>query len=233
MSQMGNDKVFKIICNFVSDLADFFAVNIHSLALYDRLLTKTTPDHKEAVEKNINLFKEFVLRNKDVIINQSTPFSNMVRYSEKVFLDMNVVMRLKMDDDTKSAIWNHLSVLLVLFEPEAKSQIVASGKLVAEKLTIDEDCDEDKFLNKIINRVSEHVPQDGDAKTGLNDVLSSGLIPELVSDITAKMSSGNFDLAKMIASVEKLAGGSMGAMMDPQAKSMLGMLGNLKGLGGK
>lgn len=227
---MSNDKVFKVICNFVSDLADFFAVNIHSLALYDRLLTKTTSEHKEAVEKNISLFKDFVLRNKETIVNKTTPFSNMVRYSEKVFLDMNVVMQLKMDSDTRSAIWNHLSVILVMFDPDTKSQIVKVGN---EKLNIDEDCEEDVFLNKIISRVSEHVPQDGDAKTGLADVLSSGLIPELVSDITSKMSSGNFDIAKMIASVEKLAGGSMGSMMDPQAKSMLGMLGNLKGLGGK
>lgn len=233
MSQPSNDKAFKVICNFISDLADCFAVNIHSLALYDRLLTKTTVDHTDAVEKNITLFKEFVLRNKTTIIGQTLPFSNMVRYSEKVFLDMNVVMRLKMDRDTTLAIWNHLSVLLVMFDPESKSQIVSSGKLSPEKLTIDAECEEDEFLNKIISRVSEHVPQGGDAKTGLNDVLNSGLIPELVSDITAKMTSGNFDIAKMIASVEKLAGGSMGAMMDPQAKDMLSMLGNLKGLGGK
>jgi len=225
MSQKSTERTFKAICNFVNDLADCFAVNIHSLALYDRLLTKTTMEHTEAVDKNIELFKEFILKNKDNILSQNPRFSNMITYSPKVFLDMNVVMNLKMDRDTSDAIWRHLSVLLVIFDPESKTQIVQSSKL-----SVGEECEEDQFLNKIINRVSEHVPQNGDPKTGLNDVLSSGLIPELVNDITSRMGSGNFDLGKMIASVEKLAGGAMS--LDPQAKNMLGMLSNFKGLSG-
>ena len=180
-------------------------------------------DHKEAVEKNVNLFREFVNKNKDNIVARTTPFSDMIRYSEKVFLDMNVVMSLKMDDDTKNAIWKHLAVLLVMFDPDSK-ELVKS-----HKISIEENGEEDEFLNKIINRVSDHVSETGDSKAGLSDVLSSGLIPELVSDITAKMSNGTFDLGKMIASVEKMAGGSMS--MDPQARSMLGMLGNLRGMG--
>ena len=225
MSQKSTERTFKAICNFVNDLADCFAVNNHSLALYDRLLTKTTMEHTEAVDKNIELFKEFILKNKDNILSQNPRFSNMVSYSPKVFLDMNVVMNLKMDRDTSDAIWRHLSVLLVMFDPESKTQIVQSSKL-----SVGEECEEDQFLNKIINRVSEHVPQNGDPKAGLNDVLSSGLIPELVNDITSRMGSGNFDLGKMIASVEKLAGGAMS--LDPQAKNMLGMLSNFKGLSG-
>ena len=221
MAHKNNEKIFKAICNFINDLADCFAVNIHSLALYDRLLTKTTMEHTEAVEKNVCLFRDFVLRNKTSIIEHTTPFSNMIKYSDKVFLDMNVVMNLKMDNDTQQAIWKHLSVLLVMLDPESKSEVVN-----ASKLSIEEENEEDQFLNKIINRVSEHVPENGDPKAGLTDVMNSGLIPELVSDITAKMSNGSFDLGKMIASVEKMAMGSN----DPIARNMMGKLSSLKDL---
>jgi len=225
-----NEKMFKTICNFVNDLADCFAVNIHSLALYDRLLTKTTMEHKEAVDKNITLFRDFILKNKTTIIDRTPRFSDMVRYSEKVFLDMNVVINLKMDNDTRDAIWKHLSVLLVMFDPETKSQVIKTSA-IGSTLVVDETCEEDQFLNKIISRVSEHVTEVGDPKAGLTDVLSSGLIPELVNDITSRMGNGTFDLGKMIASVEKLAGGAMS--LDPQARNMLGMLSNMRGLGGQ
>ena len=64
MTEVSNEKIFSAIVNFVKDLGDSFASDNHALALYERLIMKTTIAHKEAVEKHINAFRAFYLAGK-------------------------------------------------------------------------------------------------------------------------------------------------------------------------
>lgn len=223
MSEVSTEKLFGTITNFVKDLGDSFATDSHPLALYERLIMKTTLAHKEAVEKHINAFKTFYNSSKDNIIAKNPSFNENIVYSAKVYIDMNDIFRLDMDDDTRNAIWNHIHLISSLIDPSIKDMVVTHSKtpLIA---TIEGDSEEDKFLNKIINKVQEHVTDETtNPQEAISTILSSDLIPELIGSINNGMSNGTFNLGKMVSSVEKMVGGMAGAN-NGEASEAMGML---------
>lgn len=53
---------FRVIRNFVSDLAESFCKDSHALVLYERLINRTTNAHTEAIEKHVSSFRTFVMK---------------------------------------------------------------------------------------------------------------------------------------------------------------------------
>ena len=229
MTEVSNDKIFQAIVNFVKDLGDAFASDNHALALYERLIMKTTLVHKEAVEKHVNAFRTFYLASKDAIVSKTPTFTINIFYSAKVYINMNDIFALDMDSDTRSAIWNHIYVISSLLDPTIKDLLPTHKAVVnpVEDMTSNlTNSEEDQLLSKVINKVQQHVTEDTtDPQQAISSILSSDLIPELVGTINAGMSNGTFDLGKMISSVEKMVG-SMGGQEGggDMLKGMMSML---------
>ena len=227
---MSDEKIFQAITNFVKDLGDAFASDIHSLALYERLIMKTTMVHKEAVEKHISAFRAFYNSNKENIIAGKPEFSAHITYSQKVFINLNDVFKLEMDEDTCKAIWNHIRVISILLDPSVKDSLPAT-KSVQLVPVLEGDTDEDRFLNKVITKVQSHVSDETtDPQAAISAILSSDLIPELVGSINSGMSNGTFNIGNMLLSVEKMVGSIGGGdQQTSDAMSMLrGLMGNMK-----
>lgn len=188
------------------------------MALYERLIMKTTLSHKDAVEKHINAFRAFYQAGKESIISKTPSFTINIFYSAKVFINMNEVFKIDMDEDTRSAIWNHLYVISVLFDPSVKDSLPTHKALttfsnpLSNMTSALSNSEEDQLLSKVISKVQQHVTEDTtDPQQAISSILSSDLIPELVGTINSGMSNGTFDIGKMISSVEKMVGGMGGA----------------------
>jgi hypothetical protein len=223
---------FKAIQNFVSDLGEFFSSEIHSLALYERLINKTTLAHVEAVEKHIASFRKFLNENEDVIVNKQGEFAGIIAYSQKVFIDINEVMRLKMDDDTRNTIWEHLLTLLAIVCASTRARdILKADQSKASNgiVKFEGKEDEDDFLNSIISKVEKHVtPDTTNPQEAISSIMSSNMIPELVNSLNTGIASGKLDLSKMMSSVQKMVGNiAPDAQNDPNIANAMGMLTNM------
>lgn len=213
------NKQFTAIKKFVNDLGECFATENHSLALYDRLLSKVKDDNKEAITRHMIIFRDFITRNKQNIIDRIPVFDGLISFSPKIYIDLGSIFASTKDQDTIKAMWEHLSVLVVIFNPDAKQDIVEK---LSETLN---DGEEDKFLNKIIQGVSKNVVEGENPQASVSRIFQSNFFPELLGDLNQKLSSGNFDMTKMLSSVQKMTGN---LQSDPQTAKMMGMLDAMK-----
>jgi hypothetical protein len=227
-------QTFRVITTFVNDLGEVFSNENHPLALYERLINKTTPAHVEAIEKHILSFKMFLTENEENIISRKMPFAGVISYSPKVFIDMNVIMGLKMDEETTDVIWRHLLTLSAIVANSSKSRDILKEKAGTLVKSDEDKGEEDDFLNKIISKVESQVnPNVSDPQEAIGSLMSSNLIPELVSSLNTGISSGKLDLSKMISSVQKMVGNISGeAQADPNLSNAMGMLNNMMSMMG-
>jgi hypothetical protein len=231
-----SNKIFKSIKNFVSDLGESFSNENHSLALYERLISKTNLSHTEAVEKHITIFRKFCIENEDNIINKKPEFNQNIDYSQKVFLDMNNVFKLEMDNDTRENIWLHLLTITALVHPSGKAKETLKEETNVNNNAIvnmkfDGQTEEENFLNGIISKVEQHVNTDmTNPQEAISNIMNSGMITDLVQNLNTGISSGKLDLMKMMGSVQKMVGNisqDSGAGADPNMANAMSMLTNM------
>jgi hypothetical protein len=227
------EKIFKAISTFVSDLGECFSQDNHALALYERLLNKTQLAHTEAVEKHITAFRNFCLENKDAIVERKETFSCSIVYSQKVFIDMNIIFKLNIDEDTRNTIWSHLLTIYALVDPSgpARNMLIKSQSVVK----FEGDGEEDDFLNNVISKVEKHInPDTTNPQEAIASIMSSGMITDLVSSLNTGISSGKLDLAKMMGSVQKMVGTmSDSGSGDPGTMDAMNMLNSMMGMMGQ
>lgn len=119
--------IFKSICNFVKDLNFAFGDKLPSIQLYAHLLERTGLFHEEVLKRHIKVFEDFVTENEEAILQRSMGLlqgKHIIRYSEKVFIDLNAVTLLSEGDDVDT-VWTHLLTIFAFLHPEkpAKEQL--------------------------------------------------------------------------------------------------------------
>ena len=226
--------LFRAIKSFVNDMADVYSSDIHALALYDRLLQKTTLMHTEAVEKHIEAFRKFFDVNKSNIIENTCKFDGIIEYSQKVFIDMNNVYKVAANDteDVIVSIYRHLLTISALLDPSggAKEKLIsinANANTSIAPIRFEGDTNEENFLNGIMETVGKSVNSDNVSSPheAMEKIMGSGIINELVSNISVKMSTGNLDIGKMFGAVQKMVGTlTKDSQGDPQLQQMMGMM---------
>jgi hypothetical protein len=227
--------IFGVIKAFVNDIGEFFAKDSHPLALYERLINKTSSEHTEAIEKHIVAFRKFCTDNDDNISNKVAVFTEPIFYSQRVYIDMNEILKLASNTDA-TCIWKHLLTISALLNPTGKAYHVLKSSEVDEEPSVTAvlkpECDgeEGEFLVDIISKVEKHVKSgegitNSDPQAAIASIMSSGLITDLVGSLNNGISSGKLDLAKMMTSVQKMVGNLSAEMGEDN-----GMLGNMMGM---
>ena len=226
---------FHCIKSFVGALGEVFSQNNHPLALYERLINKTKIAHNEAVEKHINIFRNFCIGNRDTILSRTPLFVGLIEYSQKVFIDMNIMFTLA-DDETKRTLWIHLLALSAMLDPQstAKDMLVRGDVDPTPETITGEGGDEEEFLSKTLDKfVSAIDPNADNTDDVMAQMMQSGLVTELMNDVSARASSGNLDISKMLGSMQKLVNKiDPDAVNDPQFASSLGMINNMMSMMG-
>lgn len=225
--------IFKAISNFVTDLAEIYSTKQHSLALYNRLIEKTTIVHEGPIEKHIACFRKFCEENADQIITRETTLTvPSIKYSEKVQINLQEIFEIA-DNETKETIWDHILTISALVDPTSKAKQVLKEK--TEKKS--DSTNEANFLSDIFKKVEDNVKPDSDPMSAISGIMQSGVFTELVSGMQNGMQNGELDIGKLMGTVQEMVadiggntpeGGQTGDMLN----MMTGMMSNLGNLGG-
>lgn len=191
---------YKAICSFIQDLNEVFGTKIHQVALYTRLIEKTSITQTKAIFRHITIFREFCQENRDAILEKDiSKFSGKkITYSNKVYIDICKVFNVaKSDKDTEEAIWNHLLTISALLDPTSKAKSIL-------KETSSKKGKEEEFLNKIIETAEKNIDPNADPADAVKGMLSSGMLTEMMGNLTEGMKSGELDITKLIGVSQSL-----------------------------
>lgn len=124
---MDNQKFFPAIKSFVAEINTIYGNEYKRLALYGRLLEKTELVNEQPVKKHVSAFRKFILGNKNGILNKDVHLFqyNKVVYNDRVYFNVVHVFDLA-DSDSQAIIWEHLLVLLALYDKnsDAKDKLI-------------------------------------------------------------------------------------------------------------
>lgn len=186
------NKKFDIICNFVKELSDIYSKN-KSLALYNRLLSKTLPMYTDAVKKHLNIFKEYVFKNKEFILNKDEEkLENLITYNERIYINIGHLIKIS-DNDTKNSIWKHLSLILSMFDEDAKEIVMNENK-------------ENNFIKDMVNILEKNVDVN-DKKVLENPMNTIGELMNkgVFNDLMKKVQTGDIDIGKLMSRAQEMA----------------------------
>jgi hypothetical protein len=219
---------FKAIHSFVTSMNAEFGARDKQLRLYARLIEQTTFSHELPIRKHVQSFRNFCIYNRESIFakNFDTFTQNKISYSERVFIDMNVVFKLA-DHDQRGVMWQHLLTISALVDPTGRAkQILKSAKSTKEG----------NFLNKIIEKVEQSTNAAGDSKNPLdmiNGIMNSGVLTDLMGSLNNNSQGGGggnggegLDFGKMMGLVQNMIGTF--TKDQPELQNLMGTL--MKGM---
>jgi hypothetical protein len=200
-------KTFNALSQFISALGETFAKKDHHLALYSRLIEKTTLKHEDGIRRHINVFRTFYNRNKDGILSRNLDIfeSSKIKFSDRVYINIKKVFNYAKDDkETTEVIWQHLLTLSAFIDPTGGAQ-----KVLREELPNFGDSNEGNFLNKMVGDLQTQVdPNETNPMNAVMKLMQSGYVTKLAQEIGSGMQDGNFDMGKMFGSLQQVMGGS-------------------------
>jgi len=222
---------FQAISAFVIEATKVAGKMQRSLQLYNRLIDKTSFSHTEAITKHINSFRNFCRENQEALKSQNIDQlkTHVIEYSPRVFI--NVRLLLMNSEENSEIIWQHLMTIGAIVFPQAKLKEVLAKKVQEEeerKSSDEEDGAgaEDDFLADIMSKVENSVdPSSTNPADALSQMMSGGMMTDLMSSMTGGMQDGSLDLGKMMGSLQKMVGklqDTEGA--PPELKAMTGNL---------
>ncbi len=221
---------FQAISSFVSEANSVGGSTQKSLQLYNRLIQKTQIGHTDAIHKHLNAFKKFCQDNQEALKEQEVDklANNIIEYSSRVYI--NVRLLLLNSKENSSAIWQHIITIGAIVYPQAKlKKVLKEQQEVAasnNSLVFDGDTPEDDFLSNIMNKVESSVDPNTDNPTAaLGQIMSGGLMTDLMGSMTSGMQDGSLDLGKLMGSLQKMVG-KLSDTDDapPEIKAMTGNL---------
>jgi len=232
---------FKAISNFVSALGSEFGKRQRSLALYCRLISKTTLSHEKPILKHIHSFRDFCIANREAIIDRDeTKLQNhIIKYSKNVFINMDHIFKLSdkdNDKDNKDVIWNHILTISALVDPSSKAKEILKKNMEARRRN-GESGTEEEFLTNIIDKVEQHVDPSANPMQAVAGIMQSGIFTELIGSMSGGLTDGSLDIGKlmgtvqtMVSSIGNMAGGD--SEQSPELSQMTSMMTNLTGMMG-
>ncbi len=222
----GQDFVaFQAITAMVMDLQLQYSNIQRSLALYARLIERTTVTHEEAISKHLSAFRNFCVGNREAIKTKSLEAlsTKIVKYSDNVYINFERLFKhTKTDQASADIIWKHLQTISAIIDP-------AGGALAVLKSEKEESAGMDNILGDILRTVEENVGDDVDNPTqAIGKMLSSGALNKIMTDMSDKMQSGELDIPQMLGSIQKMMpkndGGPDLTQITQQMSQMFGML---------
>ena len=192
---MNTQSTFETISNFVNELYEVFGSKHKSLQLYHFLLSKTSLEDEQPVNKHINCFKVYCEKNYDAIIakDKSMLDDGNIMYSSKAYIDLTSIINYA-DNDTTNTIWKHLLSITYFLLPSKK----------LKDMLLEEQSSESNFLSDIINKVEQNVDPNANPMEAVQSIMNSGVFSELVENMGDGLQNGNLDMSKLMGTVQNM-----------------------------
>ena len=192
--------MFDYYNTFIADLYECYKVETLPLALYGRLMEKTSLVNKKSVKKHVQVCLDFFKLNKNAVLekNHEKIVSNF-EYSNTIFIDIKSIIKKTDEKDVVDSIWRHLLKILHVIDPDCEADITL------EK----EQTKEEEFLGDMFNKIKEEtsgidLDSDGDPLEVMSKMMQSGVISGIMNDMNNNVRDGNLDIAKMMGMVSGL-----------------------------
>jgi hypothetical protein len=201
-----NSLAFKVISSFINSLSEVFGQDDMGVLLYNHLLSKTTKEHVVSIEKNVLLFRDFCVTNRDAIADRNIDAFKveMIEYSEKVKFNIKDIFGLA-DEHTTKIIWTHLLTISAVVDPTGKAKSILKAK---------HDTSEGDFISGFLDKVEKNVDVNASPMEAINRMMSSGLLGNLIGDIGNGVSDGSLDMEKLMGSAQDIVTNLTGKDID-------------------
>ena len=192
---------FKLIHDFIESLFTQYGTRNRGLALYYRLITKTTISHKDAVNKHCNIFKTFCSDNSDAISEQnvSDMTQPIISYSENVKFNLVTLLNIEKDN---SVIWDHLLTISAVLDPLSRAKQILKDR---KKSNSGGGGD---FLSDIVSQIEKSIKPGSDPMDAIGSVLSSGVLTDIMSKMGDSLQDGSMDLGGLVGGMQNMLAGS-------------------------
>ena len=236
--------IFKAITDFVSELNNEFGSKHKNIALYNRLLEKTGIVNTGPVNKHIDCFRNFFSKNQKAMEEKNTEFftDTKISYSDRVFIDINTVLKQSSKDNIK-VIWQHLLNIWCLIDPSSQARRLLNEALKGNNNEDSKDAKaEEDFLTNIISKVEQTVSKDkvdqDNPMAAISTLMQSGVMSDLVNGMQKGLSDGSLNVGKLMMSVQGMIGkmgsqseqqGNQGNQGMPDLSQMMSMIGPMMG----
>lgn len=197
-------KTFLAIQNFIKELHNVHQESIHALNLYHFLISKTDKKKRKAIKKHVKLFRNFCNKNSKNILEKNVDLKlKVIAYSDKVYLDFDVIFR-KSDNTTTKAIWEHLLCIMNIINPNEKTLQLLKQSM--NKTT--NNSNESNFIDNIIQQVGQSVQGNNNGNKNpmnlLGSLMKGNLFKSMVSNMNSGVQSGELDLKRLLGTVKTL-----------------------------
>lgn len=205
-----NLMTFKAIQSFVGTLGDLFEEKQYSLKLYKIHLSKTKYTNIKARTKHIDAFKDFCKSYESAILNKDKKQLNgaKISYSDHVFIDVEEIFKLA-DEETQNTIWKHLLTIGALLFPHTDAKnVLKEDKSTKEALRdqIKSKGKEGEFIANIMDAIPTDEKTSNDPMAVLSSIMKPEVMGKIFSSFQQNMTSGNFDLGKMVGVLQSVIG---------------------------
>lgn len=230
MTEFNNNTLiaFKYISKLVTELSNNFSKQQKSLALYGRLIEKTTIMHEKPITKHVSIFRDFCVQNREAIeqLDKEKFVSYQITYSEHVYVNLKPLFK-SMNQETEDSFWKYLLAISSVVDTESRSkevlkQLMEKGEEGGESNPLDISDPsqlisslgiQDDFLQNMISKVSTAISpdqlEDGNPMNAISSIMSSSVFPELISDVQAGINSGQLNVGKLMSIAGSLMNNKM------------------------
>ena len=203
------EKKFETLKKFVREMASFFHADL-SMKLYNHLLRKTTMKNRVPALRHVKLFTEFCKANRDKIIESNSEFvMTKIEYSSRVYIDFSKIFRDIASDEessaeTRSVLFDHLLVLSMVFDSESTACDLIKARRQGAPEELKEIFGSSPFLADMMEKVEKQVKPGANPMEAMTEMMSSGLLQELVAGMQTNIENGDIDMNKLMSSVQRM-----------------------------
>lgn len=215
-------RVFNAIAAFIQDLDTGFGKKYKPVALYNRLVTKTTLRDSTAIDRHINAFKTFFNQNPSYIKTKKLDNQARIVYSDRVYLHLGRILS-KTETDAHKHIHQHLITIYSLMNIGTREGREALKTLKQERKALETlkqereangdpadlglnlpDTSEGNFIKDTLNEMtSQFENMDGEANPMMmmTNMMQSGFFTKFMGDLQSKFNNGEMDLKSLMGTV--------------------------------
>jgi hypothetical protein len=235
-------EIFNSIATFITDLNTGFGKKYKPVALYNRLIEKTTLNHDELISRHINAFRTFFSKNKNYISNQQLSDDAVILYSDRVYIDIGKILH-RTDHDSHHFIYQHLVTIFSLLNIgtdegrkalEHLSSSAPSTDNLFDQLNLP-DTKEGDFIKNTLGSMVTKIDH-SNPMGSMMSMMQSGFFNEFMGSLQNKMETGELSISSLLGTVTGMVKTSMvdsneTTPMDDSLKTLLdGALGNLNSI---